>query len=404
MINIMPGRNDPMEIARSAGRLIRPAHTRSVRPAYEALAATAVLAVLLAAPLGAQTLESSQWTYDHDMRLTYEVDDNVAELIDDPVRAQVARLAYRGDLLWGASGEQRLTFSYQGGVKRHFGFSEIDVTSQFVNEGTIGYQRRISDGVALGGSVGLKNRAWTDGFFFINEDGFTRFSGSLSGLVNLAPLTDDESARLEVGARYSDTDFENLNASFGNHLIGAYASISKDFGTDLSARWDYSFDRIRYPGRGKLGPGDDPTAILRGITRERQEDHLHELGTMITWLGPVSIQGEYSFRLNGSNSFGFSYVSHNIGLQVLRRLPWGMLVQLYGQVELRDFSEPVPNTQVGSLDTGETENNVVLVRFVKDVTPDYSVEVRYGRYRNEAITLNDFYTKNIYAVGMNYRP
>ena len=70
----------------------------------------------------------------------------------------------------------------------------------------------------------------------------------------------------------------------------------------------------------------------------------------------------------------------------------------------RDFSEPVANTQAGSLDTGETENNVLLLRLVKDVTPDYSVEVRYGRYRNEAITLNDFYTKNIYAVGMNYRP
>jgi hypothetical protein len=223
-------------------------------------------------------------------------------------------------------------------------------------------------------------------------------------MVNLTPLSEGESARLEVGARYSDTAFENLDKSFGNHLIGAYASITKDFGTDLTATWDYSFDRIRYPGRGKLAAGDDPTAILRGITRDRQEDHVHELGTVITWLGPVSLQGEYSFRLSDSNSFGFSYVSHNIGMQVLRRLPWGMLVQLYGQIELRDFSEPVPNTQVGSLDTGETENNVLLLRLVKDVTPDYSVEVRYGRYRNEAITLNDFYTKNIYAVGMNYRP
>ena len=79
--------------------------------------------------------------------------------------------------------------------------------------------------------------------------------------------------------------------------------------------------------------GDDPTAILRGITRDRQEDHLHELGTVVTWLGAVSVQGEYSFRLNESNSYGFSYVSHNLGLQVLRRLPWGMLAQVYGQIE-----------------------------------------------------------------------
>jgi hypothetical protein len=396
MINTMRGRNDPMNIARSA--------VRSVRPAHGGLAVLAALTAFLAGALQAQSIEQSPWSYEQDMHVTYEIDDNIAERIDDPVRAQVARMAYRGDLRWGASGEQRLSLSYQGGVKRHFGFTEFDVTSQFVNEGTLGYQRRLTDRVALGGSVGLKNRAWTDGFFFINEDGFTRVSGGVSGMVNLTPVSETETARLEIGTRYSDTDFENLDAAFGNHLIGAYAAITKDIGTDLTARWDYSFDRIRYPGRGTLAAGDDPTAILRGITRPRQEDHIHELGTTVTWLGPVTLQAEYSFRLNDSNSFGFSYVSHNVGMQVLRRLPWGMLVQLFGQIELRDFSEPVPNTQVGSLDTGETENNVLLLRLVKDVTPDYSVEVRYGRYRNEAITLNDFYTKNIYAIGMNYRP
>jgi hypothetical protein len=368
---------------------------------------SAAIAILLASGASrAQTLEGSPWTYDQEMRMTYEVDDNVNEgIVDqDQIRAQVARLAYRGDLRWGSAGEQRLSLSYQGGYKRHFGAAESDVTNQFINEGTIGYQRRVGSHLALGGTIGLKNRAWTDGFFFINEDGFTRVNGSVNGLLSLEPVSGDEASRLEIGARYSDTNFENLNPSFGNHMIGAYASLTKDFGSDLTASWSYAFDRIRYPGRGALNPGDDPTAILRGITRDRQEDHLHELGAVVTWLGGVSVQGDYSFRLNESNSFGFSYVSHNLGLQILRRLPWGMLAQIYGQVELRDFNEPVPNTQVGSLDTGEAENNVLMLRLVKDVTPDYSLEVRYGRYRNEAITLNDFYTKNIYAVGMNYRP
>lgn len=377
---------------------------RSIRPAHGAVVAAVALTACLASGARAQSLERSPWSYQQDVRLTYEVDDNVAELIHDPVRAQVARLAYRGDLRWGASGEQRVTLSYQGGFKRHFGFTESDVTSQFVNEGTLGYQRRLSDRFAMGAALGVKNRAWTDGFFFINEDGFTRYSGSLSGMMNLQPLAEGEGGRVEVGARYSDTAFENLDPSFGNYLVGAFASVTKDFGTDLSATWDYSFDQIRYPGRGTLAAGDDPTAILRGITRDRQEDHLHELGTTVTWLGPVSLQAEYSFRLNQSNSFGFSYVSHNIGVQILRRFPWGVLAQLYGQIELRDFAEPVPATQAGSLDTGEAENNVLLLRLVKDLAPDYSLEVRYGRYRNESITVNDFYTKNIYAIGMNYRP
>ena len=365
----------------------------------------AAMALLLAAGgVDAQTPGQSPWSYDHDMRLTYEYDDNVNEGIVDPVHAQVARLSYRGDVRWGSSGEQRLSMTYQGGVKRHFGYSEADVTSQFINEGTFGYQRRVAEDIALAGTFGIKHRAWTDGFFFINEDGFTQTAGTVNALVNLRSLSDDELSTLEVGARYSDTDFDNLDVSFGNHVIGGYASVTKDFNPDLNVTWIYSFDQIRYPGRGTLGPGDDPTAILRGITRDRQEDHLHELGALVTWLGDVSVQAEYSFRLNDSNSFGFSYISHNFGLQLLRRLPWDMLAQFYGQVELRDFNEPVPNTQAGSLDTGETENNVLLLRLVKDVSPDYSIEVRYGRYRDEAITLNDFYTKNIYAIGMNYRP
>jgi len=104
MINIMRGRNEPMGISGNS--------VRSVRPAHAALAAAAAALAFLAGPLRAQSVAGSAWSYDHDMRLTYEVDDNVAERIDDPIRAQVARLAYRGDLRWGSSGEQRLSLSY----------------------------------------------------------------------------------------------------------------------------------------------------------------------------------------------------------------------------------------------------------------------------------------------------
>ena len=62
------------------------------------------------------------------------------------------------------------------------------------------------------------------------------------------------------------------------------------------------------------------------------------------------------------------------------------------------------NNAAGSLNTGDTDNNVLLLRLVKDVTDDYAIEARYARYRNESITLNDYYSKNIYAVGVTYRP
>lgn len=376
--------------------------------ARRAVPAVLVVLLVLAVPrMG--VAQESRWRYDHDVHLTYEFDDNVEELTEDPARSQVARLSYRGDVRWGG-GRERLTVTYQGGFKRHFGFTgppSFDISSQFVNEGKASYLRRITDRLALGGNLLVKNRTWTSDDFFLNEDGFTRWSGGVDGVVNLAPGDGTESVRVDFGARYGDIEFDNLDQAFGNHSVGGYLGVRKRFDEDLEVRWTYSFDRIRYPGRGTLTPEDrgDAKVILSGRTRERQEDDVHELGTEVEWFGPVGVLAEYTFRLNDSNSFGFSYLSHNFGLQLLRPLPWGMLAQVYGLVELRDFGEPVPSfTGGGQLDTGDSANNALLLRVVKDLNPDYSVELRYGRYRSESITLNDFFTKNIYSLGITYRP
>jgi len=372
--------------------------------------APAILVVLLVLILPrAASAQQSAWRFDQDVQLTYEFDDNVEEeLTDDPLQAQVARLTYRGDVRWGG-GRERLTVSYQGGFKRHFDLSgprEFDVSNQFVHEGSASYLRRLTDRLALGGNVSIKNRSWTDRFFFLNEDGFTRWTGGIDGVLDLRPGSEGESVRVDFGARYADAEFDNLDQAFGNHSVGAYVGVQKRFAEDLEVRWTYSFDRVRYPKRGVFTVEDrDPTVILTGVTRDRQEDRLHELGTEVQWFGPVGILGEYTFRFNDSNSFGFTYLSHNFGLQVIKPLPWGLLAQVYGLVEIRDFTEPVPAfAGGGTLDTGDVANNVLLLRLVKDITPVYSVEVRYGRYRNESITLNDFFTKNIYSMGITYRP
>ncbi|MGH7571929.1 MAG: hypothetical protein ACREMK_08830 [Gemmatimonadota bacterium] len=383
--------------------------TRSRPPRAGFGVASAMLMLGLAvSPVSAGA--QSAWDYEQDLRFTYEFDDNVNEQLDDPVRSQVARVAYRGDLRWGASGQQRLTLSYQGGFKRHFGFvdrEDFQLGNQFVNEGSVGYLRRVSERVAFGGQLGVKNRKWTDEFFLFNEDGFTRLMGSANTVVDLQPLAEDRAARLEMGARASTVDFENLDAVFGSDGVGGFVSLAKEFGPDLQATWTYSLDRYRYPGRAVIEPTDAiPSNVFLSPTRERQADQLHQLGLELTWLGDISIQADYRFRYNDSNSFGFSYLSHSMGLQVLRRLPWEMLLQFYGRVDLKTFSEPVPNLEgAGSINIGDAAaDNVFLIRLVKDVTPDYSIEARYGRYRNESITLNDFYTKNVYSIGVNYRP
>ena len=80
------------------------------------------------------------------------------------------------------------------------------------------------------------------------------------------------------------------------------------------------------------------------------------------------------------------------------------LRSVLGQVELRSFLEPVPRVQAGSLDTDDSQNNVLLLRLVKDLAEDYSIEARYARHRSESITVNEYYTKNIWSIGVTYRP
>jgi hypothetical protein len=96
-----------------------------------------LLLTLLPTVLHAQ----AAWNYDQDVHVTYEFDDNVDEALSDPVRAQIARLAYSGGLEWGEAGAQRLSLSYQGGFKRHFGLvgNDFDLANQFVNGPTISF-------------------------------------------------------------------------------------------------------------------------------------------------------------------------------------------------------------------------------------------------------------------------
>ena len=372
-----------------------------------ACAAGAAVAVgaLLALPPEAARAQSS-WRYDHDIRLSYELDDNVQEELDDPVRAQVAKVGYHGDILWGG-GKQQLTIEYQGGFKQHYGGVQRErgdsVPSQFVNEGRVSYLRKVWPSLALGSAVGIKHRAWTDRFFFLNEDGFTRRTAGLYAVVDLQPLSAEETAQLEFGGQWTDNEFKNLDSHFGNRALGGYATLTKGFGDDVEVSATYAFDAVRYPGRKALVSGENPINILSTVG-DRQENQLHDLGINVSWFADVSVIADYGFRYNESNSFGFSYVSHSFGIQLLRPLPFGMLAHAVGQVELRSFLEPVPKVTAGSLDTDDAQSNVLLLRLVKDITPDYSIEARYARYRNEAITLNDFYTKNIWSFGVTVRP
>ena len=390
--------------------LIKPERSALARRTL-AITAAAVLATAVSTGSSLAQSSGSSLSYDHDIHLTYEFDDNVREDLLDPVQAQVGKIAYEGDLQW-AGGDQRLSFSYAGGFKRHFDVDELTgvaasdgVSNQFVHQGSLEYLRRLSRNVFVSGRGAAKTRRWTDDEqFFINEDTYTLYSGEIAAIVDLQPLQPEESVQLQVGARYSDIEFKNLDRFFGTWTVGGDLALTKRFNSELEARATYSFDRVRYPGRGVLEPGD-PAQDIIGFTRPRQEDRIHEVGAEVEWFGPIGILAEYRYRDNDSNSFGFDNFSHSVGIQILRQLPWNMLVQAYGQVELRTYTEPPPRGEgLGRLDVGEPEDNVLLLRLVKDISEAYSVEARYVRYRNESITLDDFYTKNIWSIGFTIRP
>ena len=342
----------------------------------------------------------AQVRWQNDFRLSYEYDDNVREDVLDAVRAQVARISVKSDLLFDDRTNDQLSLVYQGGYKRYFdvGRESLDITNQFLHEGQVTYRRLLGES-RLDVSGGVKIRDWQDdAFFFPNEDGFTRLWGSVGARRNFTPQLAGE-----VSLGLSGIEFDHLDEVFGYEAQAGRVTLSQGLGTGVTGDFSYAAEQRTYDGRGKLrGAEDDPTNIF-DPDRPRQIDVAHEAGIGISFLGSFGFQGRYRYRLNDSNSFGFTYHSHIFNLQLAQQLPWRMIAQFYGAVELRKFREPIRGL-VGAVDVEDTDNNVLVFRLLKELNGHVDVEARYGRYRNESINLNAFYTRNVYSLGFRVRP
>ncbi|MBA2563871.1 MAG: hypothetical protein H0V09_00405 [Gemmatimonadetes bacterium] len=339
-----------------------------------------------------------QVRWENDFRLSYEYDDNVREDVADNLRARVARVAVKSDLVLADSGANRVSLAYQGGFKRYFDVSsDLDVAGQFIHEGEVAYRRVLRRNV-LRLSGAAKHRVWQDESFFVNEDGFTRLSGGAAATHAFTPTFSGE---LALGL--SGIDFEHVDEVFGYEAQSAGIDLTQRLGDGMQAHVTYGVEQRTYDGRGKLRGSDDVPSNIFAPDRPRQIDLAHEVGIGLSFLQPFGFQGRYRYHVNDSNSFGFGYTSHLVNLQLAQELPWRMFAQFYGAVELRKFRDPIRGL-VGALDVEDTDNNVLIFRLLKELNGHADVEARYARYRNESINLNAFYTKNVYSLGFRFRP
>ena len=202
---------------------------------------------------------------------------------------------------------------------------------------------------------------------------------------------------------FSGIEFDHVDEFFGYDEQGARLRAAKRLSEQVVGDAYYAIDQRKYDGRAKLrGPDDDP-ANISAPDRPRQIDLAQEASIGIAVLGRFGFQARYRFRINDSNSFGFDYYSHILNIQVAQELPWRMIAQFYGNVELRKFRETVQGL-AGTLDVEDTDNNVVVLRLLKEINGNFDVEARYGYYRNESIDLSDFYNKHVYSLGIRVRP
>jgi hypothetical protein len=355
---------------------------------------------LLTTLAGPPAPSAAQVHWENDFRLTYEYDDNVREEVEDEVKARVARFALKSDLVWDDSTTQQLSLLYQGSFKSYFDVERdsLDISDQFLNEGQVSYQRRFSAS-ELQVSAGIKDRTWSDSdFFFVNEDGFTRLWGGLGLRRSFSPTFSGE-----VAAAVSGIDFDHVDEFFGYDAQSLRLGVAKRLSEDVVGDAYYVLEQRTYDGRAKLrGPDDDP-ANISAPDRPRQIDLAHESSIGLAIYGRFGFQARYRYRLNDSNSFGFDYYSHILNIQLAQQLPWRMIAQFYGNVELRKFREAVQGL-AGTLDVEDTDNNVMVLRLLKEINGHFDIEARYGYYRNESINLDDFYNKHTYSLGFRVRP
>jgi len=312
-------------------------------------------------------------------------------------RARSGQVGVRGVLLLYASGDRRVTGSFDLGLRQFAaeGFSTRDYTPrELAGSMDLTAWQRFGKWGNVGVQLALRGRRVDDRppMPLFLQPGYGDVGGSITWE---SPLIDRD---LRLGLRL-DADEANYRAP---DRVSALDLLDRNsFGVEASAEWGMASvvrvyteaRRTHYPRQSSFDPSDpfrrDRTYTAGALWRYRSSFIL-ELG----------VEG----AINRSNSSRPEYDAVALNLLLATPVPWwGLSANLIGTFTGKSYVE---ETEFARLVPGEEADNasVLFLDIARPVTTDLDATVRLGWTRAETDIGDSYYERFGVSLLFNYRP
>ena len=344
------------------------------------LAPAVVLIAAASAPAGAELSQKLAGR----IQIGVVHDSNVLEQLSDPVDDQALQLY--------GSVEHRLQYGRWSllsvgrlGLHR---YREIHDDSRVLGEGNWRLSYETASGFAVGGDVLVEGRDYAD-------SASTRGYGQLraEGFVQL-PLG---MTRVQISGGQTVVDYQ---------VTPGHEQSGQRFDLLISRRVEFLSVRAQV-GVGAFDSNrravrlDGSTPVVKPFD---QEDDFTSVGLSAEYLRRFYLAIEYTYLDNRSNSYGSAYYYHRVGFSFRRRVlspkvSAGILLQL----EQRVYRDDLSRFDVINFDSERESNNAVIGEVGRDLTPGVSAKLRLGWHRDEAVLRDEYQTKVLGEVHLEWR-
>lgn len=228
-----------------------------------------------------------------------------------------------------------------------------------------------------------------------SEYGYLNWHGGVSVKFNRNNLSSNIKY-LERRRDYADSDFIDAN------IRQLQFVTSTRFSRKLTGNFMTGWHRSRFPQFPISEQGETAT--------QTRIDNLREFGFGFQWIGSVLINSNYLFQRNKSSLAAFekggrggiseySFRAHQLSILAASSPFWGVTMQLYGHLQLRNYdSQETPTIYLSDEDNDEQARNIIILSISRGIFENCSLEGRYLLSQSDASK----YTKRAYSVTLNY--
>lgn len=104
----------------------------------------------------------------------------------------------------------------------------------------------------------------------------------------------------------------------------------------------------------------------------------------VAYLGNADVAIWYGLEINQSNSYGWGYARHIVGIRFTTRLVWEVFLTVKGVLQFSRFNDPL-TINLQSPEEIDSENRSRLaIQLSRELSQRWSVVLRNGIYLNES--------------------